>query len=113
MTSHAQIIAYHKFLDNLGCSLENVIEDIFTTIFAKYNFADNARLMIPINISYLERVRLLAPEFESVLKQYKLFVEEGIDFDLLQIVSSPCTIKEIPSLVSNKYIYLNEEIMKL
>lgn len=111
MTSHTQIIAYHKYLDNLGCSLENVIEDIFTTIFSqKYNFADNARLMIPINISYLERVRLLAPEFESVLKQYKLFVEEGcIDFDLLQIVSSPCTIKEIPSLVSNKYIYLNEE----
>lgn len=112
MTSHAQIIVYHKLLDNLGYSLEKVIEAVFTTIFSqKYNFADNARIMMPIiNISYLERVRLLAPEFESVLKQYKLFVEEGrIDFDLLQIVSSPCTIKEIPSLVPNKYIYLNEE----
>lgn len=111
MTSHAQIIAYHKVLDKLGYSLDNVIDAVFTTVFSqKYNFADNARIMMPINTSYIDRIRLLAPEFESILKQYKLFVEEGcIDFDLLQIVSSPCTIKEIPSLVPNKYIYLNEE----
>jgi hypothetical protein len=45
----------------------------------------------------------------GILKQYKLFVEEGeIDFELLQISSAPCTIKDIPSLVQNKYIYLNE-----
>src|SRR5699024_4221666 len=52
--------------------------------------------------------RLLAPEFESILKQFKLFVEdEIIDFGLLQICSLPTSIKDIPSLNSNKYIYFN------
>jgi hypothetical protein len=51
---------------------------------------------------------LLAPEFESVLKQVKLFVEDGfIDFELLQISSTPTAIKDIPSLNKNKYIYFN------
>jgi len=44
------------------------------------------------------------------LKQFKLFVEEGsIDFELLQISSNPTTIKDIPSLNKNKYIYFNED----
>src|SRR5690606_24330866 len=57
-----------------------------------------------------EKVRLLAPEFESALKQFKLFVEDGsIDFELLQISSAPSAIKDIPSLNENKYIYFNED----
>jgi hypothetical protein len=52
----------------------------------------------------------LAPEFESVLKQFKLFVEDGnIDFELLQISSAPSAIKDIPSLNQDKYIYFNED----
>jgi len=111
MASQAQIFAYSKIINDLGNSVENILQLVFTSIFhEKYNFANNARLSIPsANISYFEKVRLLAPEFESVIKQFKLFVEDGnIDFELLQISSSPCTIKEIPSLIQNKYIYLNE-----
>src|SRR5690606_18425178 len=37
-------------------------------------------------------------------------VEEGsIDFELLQISSNPTSIKDIPSLNQNKYIYFNED----
>jgi hypothetical protein len=112
MSSHAQIVAYNYIINDLGNSLERVLQFVFTSILQeKYNFANNARLSMPTaNFSHFEKIRLLAPEFESVLKQYKLFVEDGsIDFDLLQISSQPCTIKEIPSLSKNKYIYLNEE----
>lgn len=111
LTSYAQIVAYSKVLNDIQKSIEDVIQVVFTSIFQeKYSFANNARLSMPFtNISYFERVRLLAPEFESILKQYKLFVEEGsIDFELLQISSSPATLKEIPSLIQDKYIYLNE-----
>lgn len=110
MTSYAQIVSYNKAINELELFLENILQIVFTSIFQeKYNFASNARLLIPSkNISYFEKVRILAPEFESVLKQYKLFVEDNeIDFDLLQISSSPCAIKDIPSLIPNKYIYLN------
>ncbi len=110
MTAQAQIILYSKVVNEMNNSLENILHSVFTIIFQeKYNFATNARLFTPTAVSFFEKVRLLAPEFESALKQYKLFVENGIiDFELLQISSSPSAIKDIPSLNPNKYIYLNE-----
>ena len=116
MTSYSQIVGYNKIVTELGNSLENILQVVYTSVFQeKYNFASNARLLTPsASISCLEKIRLLAPEFESVLKQYKLFVEDNeIDFDLLQISSSPCAIKDIPSLIPNKYIYLNEDNKKI
>lgn len=112
MTSRGQIYGYNKILNELNTSIENILHFAFTTAFqVKYGFADNARFLIPSSTnSYFEKVRLLAPEFESILKQFKLFVEDGnIDFELLQISSSPTSIKDIPSLNSNKYIYFNND----
>ncbi|HOD62283.1 MAG TPA: hypothetical protein PKG96_09315 [Bacilli bacterium] len=111
MTSHLQVVAYNKVLSDLGILLENVLYQVFTSSFQeKFGFANNASFSIPTAKSYFEKVRLLAPEFESVLKQFKLFVEDGsIDFELLQISSNPTAIKDIPSLNKNKYLYFNEE----
>lgn len=109
--SYAQILAYNSIINGLDESLENIFTGVFTTIFKeKYNFADNARLSMPsATASNFEKVRFLAPEFESVLKQFKLFVEDGeIDFELLQMSSTPSAIRDIPSLNANKYIYFNE-----
>ncbi|TAL68618.1 MAG: hypothetical protein EPN82_10085 [Bacteroidetes bacterium] len=116
MTSHAQLVAYYKIINGIGVSLENILQVVYTSIFQeRYNFANNARLSMPsANVSNFEKVRLLAPEFESVLKQFKLFVDDGaIDFELLQMSSTPCTIKDIPSLNQNKYIYFNEDNKEL
>lgn len=111
MTSQAQIFGYNKIVSELGTSLEKILHFVFTIAFQeRYRFAENARFSIPSANSYFEKVRLLAPEFESVLKQFKLFVEDGsIDFELLQISSSPSSIKDIPSLNENKYIYFNAD----
>jgi hypothetical protein len=112
MASQGQIYGYNKIVSELNTSIESVLHFAFTTAFQiKYDFADNARFLIPsATNSYFEKVRLLAPEFESILKQYKLFVEDGnIDFELLQISSSPTSIKDIPSLNPNKYIYFNSD----
>ena len=110
-TSHIQIFSYSKILSKLDISLENILHFVFTNVFQeKYVFADNARFSIPTATSYFEKVRLLAPEFESALKQFKLFVEDGnIDFELLQMSSAPTAIRDIPSLNDKKYIYLNEK----
>jgi hypothetical protein len=111
MTSQGQIYGYNKIITELNTSLEEILHFVFTTAFhEKYVFADNARFSIPTATSYFEKVRLLAPEFESALKQFKLFVEDGIiDFELLQISSAPSAIKDIPSLNNKKYIYFNEK----
>lgn len=112
MTSQGQILGYSKAIDELNMSLEDILHFAFTVAFQKkYNFAENARFLVPSNTnSYFEKVRLLAPELESVLKQFKLFVEDGsIDFELLQISSTPTSIETIPSLNQDKYIYFNED----
>jgi len=112
MASYTQILGYNKVLTEINISLESVLHFVFTNIFQeKYGFANNARFSIPTSTnSNFEKVRLLAPEFESILKQFKLFVEDGsIDFELMQISSTSCTIKDIPSLNQNKYIYFNED----
>ncbi len=111
MTSQGQISGYNKIITELNTSLEEVLNFVFTTALREnYMFADNARFSIPTATSYFEKVRLLAPEFESTLKQFKLFVEDGvIDFELLQISSVPSAIKDIPSLNDKKYIYFNDK----
>lgn len=109
MRSYAQITCYNNILGTIESSIEEILYNIFTTIFhEKYGFAENARFSIPTATSYLEKVRLLAPEFESALKQYSLFVQDGqIDFELLEISSLPSTLDNIPSLNEKKYLYLN------
>ena len=115
MTSQAQIAGYMQVLENMSVSLEVILSQVFCSIFhEKYGFANNARLSMPTATSYLEKIRSLAPEFESILKQYKLFVEDGcIDFELIQISSTPISIKDIPSLNTNKYIYINDKNLEL
>lgn len=112
MTSQGQIYCYNKIVAELNFTLEDILNFAFTTAFQeRYGFASNARFSIPsATNSYFEKVRLLAPEFESILKQFKLFVEDGnIDFELLQMSSTPTSIKDIPSLNQNKYIYFNTD----
>lgn len=112
MTSQGQIFGYNKILNDLNISLESILNFVFTNAFQeKFDFASNARFTIPTATnSHFEKVRILAPEFETVLKQFKLFVEDGnIDFELLQISSEPSAIKDIPSLNKNKYIYFNKD----
>lgn len=111
-TSQLQIFSYNLIIEELNNSFEDILHHVFTSEFQKrYGFADNASFSIPSTTnSHLEKVRLLAPEFESILKQFKLYVENGeIDFDLLEMSSNPSSIKDIPSLNTNKYMYLNEK----
>lgn len=56
--------------------------------------------------NYLEKIRVLLAEFDVLLRQYKIFFEDGeIDYELLQISSTPYSFSQIPSFVPNKYCY--------
>ncbi len=115
MRSQVQIEGYIKVLEGMGLALESVLQQMFCKVFhEEYGFAENAQLYMPVCTSYFEKVRVLSPELESILKQYKLFVEDGfIDFELLQISSSPTTVGDIPSLNLNKYVYLSNQNAEL
>ena len=51
---------------------------------------------------------------DGILKQYKLFVENGdIDRELLEISSNPLSFEALPSMLNNKYVYgKSQEIEK-
>lgn len=110
-SSYIKILSYSNFIEKIGISLEDIIQQLFERIFQeKYDFAHNAKFAVSTAETFLEKIRFLAPEFESALKQFNLFVADRcIDFELLQISSSPLNIQDIKSLNSNKYVYLNEE----
>ncbi len=58
MISHAQIVAYSSIINGIELSLENILQDVYTSIFHKeYGFANNARLLMPsANVSSFEKV---------------------------------------------------------
>lgn len=112
MASMAQIYTYSNVLKGLGHSLEDILKNVFVNVLPElYSLPSNVNLTVPTaSASALEKIRTIAPEFESILKQYKLFVEnKQIDFELLQMSSGPTAIKDIPSLNSNKYVYINKD----
>lgn len=109
--ANLQIAIYNTVLNEMGKRIEDILCDIYKVHFnEKYNFLNGQLTMPSQESSYLEKVRMIAPEFESILKQYDLFVKEGeIDTELLQIASSPFVITKVPSLVPKKYIYINND----
>lgn len=102
-----QLKAYYLELQRLGKSMESIIEWFFREYLKKEFHLENFVVTMPSERSnYLEKCRLLLPELESILKQYKLYVEERqIDRDLLEITSGSVDISKMPSLVENKYLY--------
>ena len=105
--SYIQMQAYYQELLENGIRLENGIEWFFK-IYLKEEFGISGfKIKMPSETAtYLEKCRFLLPEMESILKQFKLYVEENeIDAELLQIASGAIDITQIPSTVKGKYIY--------
>lgn len=49
---------------------------------------------------------MIVPEFESLIEQYKLYVEDDfVDFELLQVSTKTSGFEKIPSLLERKYVY--------
>ena len=103
----ATIVAYKKFLLEINIELEDVICKVFNSICS--NIIHLGISLSPSN-HYLEKIRYMVPEMESILKRYNSYVEyEKIDLELISISSSPCKVEDIRSSVNRKYIYPKNE----
>ncbi|SCX93986.1 hypothetical protein SAMN05216488_0060 [Microbacterium sp. LKL04] len=98
---------YHFFLDSKGIELEWVIAWFFEKYLVEqfgakgFSFTPSDR-----NASHLQRVRHLFVEMESAANQYNQYVQEGeLDRELLEVASEQVRYREIPSLVTGKYLY--------
>lgn len=107
MLAQLQMIGYCNELEKYDIYLEDVIKWFFCNYLREefnvkgFNFNVSLR-----TASYLEKCRNVAAEMDSVLKQFKIFCEdEEIDNELLHISTQHMFIKDIPSMLDNKYIY--------
>jgi len=95
-------------------SIENVIENFIQEYFAgQFNMTGIIFKLPDTNLAPADKIKLMAPEMEYLLKQFKNFVTDGhIDHELLQIDSTPVFFSEIPSLVHKKYITSEHQTIK-
>jgi hypothetical protein len=115
LLSSLQILIFNHYLKRNNNSTENLIGS-----FIKYlnDYLSPNKLIFNIQsseISYIEKIRNITPEYEFLLKQYQTYVDEGeIDIELIQINSTPIRFSEIYSLSKRKYIYIeNDFILRL
>ena len=105
--SQAQIHLYIRYLEINHIRFEEILESVVND-FINSNFPINGlRINLPTQMStILEKNRMVSPELEFLLKQYKCFVEEGtIDFELLEFSSTPLYLSEVKSRLTRKYGY--------
>ncbi|SDX81021.1 hypothetical protein [Eubacterium barkeri] len=102
-----QMIGYCNELEKYNIYLEDIINWFFCIYLKEefnakgFNFNKSSR-----TASYLEKCRNIAAEIDSVLKRFKIYCEDGeIDDELLHMSTEHMFIKDIPSMLSDKYIY--------
>lgn len=102
-----QVILFDNYMRRRGSCIETAIKDFYEKYFKKrFGFPS-----MPLNLasdaeSFINKNKVIAPEMESVVKQYNMFVEEGnIDSELFQM-SMPLPIAKGKSLLWGKHKYV-------
>lgn len=108
-----QMWSYYKQLLKLKIRFEEIISWFFKDYLKSEFKIKNFQIKIPTEeSSYLEKCRMIAPEMEKSLKQYRLWVrDKKITQELLNF-TSPIQFSDIPSANLCKYVYLNNNSVK-
>lgn len=104
MNMYDNLLRYNKI------ELENLIKWFFEE-HLKEDFSISGFVYNPSNegSKYLEKAKAVASEMDSILKQYRMYCEEGcIDREVFEISSEQTIFETLPSLQKNKYIYAKE-----
>ena len=105
-----QSLMYENFLRSEGKELEDVVAWYFNEYLKDTFGADGFNYTSSsAGATYLERCKHVFSEMDSVIKQFKLYAENGnLDQELLAITSKSPDYKEIPSQLPDKYIYTTD-----
>ncbi|MEJ8818571.1 hypothetical protein [Lacibacter sp. H407] len=112
--SQLQLVAFEHYLKQKGKTIETLIESYIKQVINDFFGMEHVLFKFPSeNTTYLERIRIVAPEMESLLKQFQTFSDDGeIDFDLIELNSKPLAFSEIKSLLAVKYGYIKNDKAK-
>lgn len=111
MAAQGQLQAYVSLLEDNGVLIEDMIKWFFESYlseeFGAKGFIYNASSK---NSTTLEKCRNIAIEIDSILKQYRLFCEDGeVNRNLFEISTEHMYISNVPSRIKDKYIYLDQD----
>ena len=84
-----------------------MVNNFIFNVLKKIPELDNIDFEIQENeLKYKDRINILIPRLDLLIKQYTCFIEEGkIDFDLINIGEYAISYENIPSILDKKYFY--------
>ncbi|WEA01816.1 hypothetical protein [Mucilaginibacter sp. SJ] len=115
MISLAQLGIFIHYLKERKLSIENILQGFVITFFKEKCKVENLTFHAPsADLNAFEKIRLFAPEMEYLLKQYKNLASEGnIDHDLLQVDSNPINYSDLKSLIKQKYVTSDHQVIRM
>lgn len=107
LTSQLQLFSYSKYLKTHNLSIENSLNYVVNEYINEVFNINGLRIRFPSEeASFEEKIRILAPELEFLIKQYQSYVDnQEIDFELLEFSTNTLHFSKIKSAIKNKYVY--------
>lgn len=109
--SDIQMAGYVNQLSNLKINIEDIIKWFFESYLAEeFGIKDFTCSMPKPEDSILSKCKTLASAIDGVLIKYKMFCDDGeIDTELFKYITNSPRIKDVPSLIENKYCYAKSD----
>lgn len=110
MISNMQIKTYSYELLKLNNRLEDIFKWFFE-VYLKNEFNVDGFIFSPISSdsTFLEKVRTICSELDSILRQFNSYVKDGvINRELLEISRTSIMIEDVPSFSQRKYGYITD-----
>lgn len=110
-TALIQLQSYSNLLNSFDTSVEKLINWFFRDYLRnEFEISDFQSDIPEGERPFIEKCKLLASEFERILRQFQLYVEDGhIDHDLIAIETNPFPLSDTGSFLKQKYCYLQSE----
>lgn len=108
-----QMIAYNQELQQLGIRLENIFQWFFEE-YLRCEFGAIGFSYFPPSkgTTVVEKCKLLASAIDGVLKQYRLYCEDGVvNRELLEMSSGHIVFDFLKGCLENKYIYASSDTL--
>ncbi len=109
--STMQVKGCYDILKHNGVRLEDVLKWFFEEYLPQEFGANGFRFNPPSErTTMVEKCRTIASEMDGVLKQFRMYVQDGeIDRELFEISSEHIRFSSLSGFVKEKYVYVNSD----
>lgn len=107
IASICQMSGYLQQLELNNIKIENIFKWFFESYLDEEFNAKGFRYFTPNeHASCLEKILVLITQFDSVIKQFRLYIEDSkVDRGFFEFSSDRIKVSDTPSMIPNKYLY--------